>query len=248
MSSPNARGGWIDLHCHVLPGLDDGPAELTQSVAVVQELERLGFAELHPTPHQYAGRWTPDRAQCHAAAAALRAALVAAGSRVLIADPAGENMWDELLASRHPTGAQPHYAGARAFLLEFPRDALPPQLAERLFELRLHGSLPVIAHLERWPELADDAARLSALAGKAAFLVNLSALGGLGGWSTRGRARRLVLKQRVHAVTSDTHGESDLPFSRAGLEWLLRRLGPAGARQLLVEGPRAILAGEIPEP
>lgn len=247
MDQTNAHGGWVDLHCHVLPGLDDGPAELAQSVAVVQGLERLGFAELHPTPHQYAGRWTPNRAQCHAAAAALRAALVAAGSKVVVADPAGENMWDELLAARHPTGAQPHYTGARAFLLEFPRDALPPQLAERLFELRLQGSLPVIAHLERWPELADDPARLNSLAGKAALLVNLSALGGLGGWGTRGRARRLVLKQRVHAVTSDTHGESDLPFSRAGLEWLLRRLGPAGAQQLLVDGPRAILAGEIPE-
>ncbi|MBK8480201.1 MAG: hypothetical protein IPL40_03330 [Proteobacteria bacterium] len=247
MVQANAQQGWIDLHCHILPGLDDGPTALDQAVALVQALERLGFTTLHPTPHQYAGRWTPDRAQCGAAAEALRAALTEAGSRTVIADPAAENMWDELLAARHPDRAQPHYTGARAFLVEFPRDALPPQLADRLFELRLRGSLPIIAHVERWPELADDRGRLAELAGKAALLVNLGSLGGIGGWGARARARRLVLEGRVHALTSDTHGLADLRYCEAGLTWLQRRLGTAGARQFLIDGPQALLAGEIPE-
>ena len=163
--------GYIDLHCHVLPGLDDGPQDLESAAQTVHALEALGFAELHPTPHQKADAWAPDAGQCQQAAAALRAHL---GERcsTTVHPPAGENMWDELFLSRQVDRSYPCYPGAKAFLLELHPAAPPPGLVQGLFEFRLRGQLPVLAHVERYLTLVQDLARVETIASKAALLVN----------------------------------------------------------------------------
>jgi protein-tyrosine phosphatase len=239
--------GFIDLHNHVLPGLDDGAPDLAAALALVQGLEMLGFSEIHPTPHQKARAWAPSAEERDAAADALRAAAKEAGCQATLSQPAGENMWDDLFLERQDDRSFPCYEGARAFLIEFPIDALPPQLPERLFAFRVAGLLPVIAHVERFPGLLKDKRRDEAMRGKAALTVNLSTLGGLGGWSQKRFARKLVLGDRVHAIASDTHGAPDLAFGEKGLRWLEKQLRPDDVERLLTHNPRQILAGEIPD-
>lgn len=236
----------IDLHCHVLPGVDDGPADLAAAVALAQQLEALGLAELYPTPHQRAGRWAPLPAETEAAAAALRHGLVAAGSGVRIHPPAAENYWDELLLQRI-AGGYPTYPGGKAFLLELPTEGTPPGVHERLFQLRVGGLLPVVAHVERYADLARKVERLEALGRTAALLVNLSTLGGMGGWGPRRLARRLVRQRLVHAVATDAHGPDDVELAEAGLRWIRDDLGEEVLSRLLREHPRRILSGELPE-
>lgn len=235
---------YIDLHCHVLPALDDGPADLESAVALVQQLSRLGFGHLHPTPHQYAGRWTPERSEREEAAERLRSALRAADCETVIHSPAGENMWDDLFFARQSDASYPRYVGDRSFLLEFPPGSLPPLLQERLFDLRLSGLLPVIAHVERYPEILK---RPSIVRGRAALLVNISTLGGIAGWGMRRAARRLVQDGSVHALATDSHGLADVAFTERGLSWIDKQLDSQEIDRLLIEGPRAILAGEIPD-
>ena len=238
--------GFVDLHCHVLPGLDDGPPQLPDAVKLVQTLVDLGFEEFHPTPHQTAHAWAPEQRQRLAAAAALRGALKRTGCSAYIAPPAGENMWDELFLRRTDDLTFPTYDGGKAFLLEFAPPLTPPQLPERLFEFRVKGLLPVIAHIERYPDILHNAEKL---AGKAALLVNLGTLGGgFGAWGARARARKLVAEGVVHAVATDAHGVDDARDATAGLKWLRRHVGDDAMQQLLVHGPRQILGGEAPDP
>lgn len=234
----------VDLHCHVLAGLDDGPESVEEASALAQALGELGFAHLHPTPHQTAHRWAPDPEACQTAAKELRGALERAGCTVQVHRPAGENMWDDLFLSRQPDHSFPRYAGDRSFLLEFPPSGLPPLLSERLFELRMGGLLPVIAHVERYRPLCDDP---SLLGGRAAVLMNLGSLAGGLGWGHRTRLRRMVAEGAVHALATDAHGLQDAREAAAGLKWLRKSLGEGAVRRLLVEGPQQILAGEIPD-
>jgi protein-tyrosine phosphatase len=236
----------VDLHSHILPGVDDGPADLATAMSLVQQLEALGLADLYPTPHQRAGKWAPLPTETEAAAAALRDGLAAAGSSVRIHPPAAENYWDELFLERI-AGGYPTYPGGKAFLLELPTEGTPPGVRERLFQLRIGGLLPVVAHVERYADLADKVERIEALGRTAALLVNLSTLGGMGGWRARRLARRLVRQRQVHAVATDAHGLEDVALAAAGLRWIRDDLGEEMLSRLLREHPRRILLGELPE-
>lgn len=234
---------YIDLHCHVLPGLDDGPSTLDAAVTLVQELEELGFSRICPTPHQKQGSWTPEPEEVAEAAAALREALAAAGSGAEILPPAGENMWDGLFLERLETAEYPKYPGDRAFLVEFSTQAVPPALKERFYEFRLAGRLPVVAHLERYSQLVQKHELVEDLAQGAALLVNLSSLGSW--WGGR-EARKLVTEGLIHAVATDCHNQVDIKAGRKGIKWLRSTVGQSATDSLLRENPERILKGELP--
>ncbi len=240
-------GGFVDLHNHMLPGLDDGAANLDEAESLLKRLHSLGFIEIHPTPHQKARSWSPDLEAREEARRALRERIHEESYTVNIGRPGGENMWDDLFLSRQTDRTFPLYEGDKAFLLEFVPGAIPPKLAEHLFAFRMSGLLPVIAHVERFPELVNETDDDESLRGKAALTINLSSLGGLAGWTQRRLARKLVLSHRVHAIATDTHHEADLSYALRGLRWLEKRLAPMDIDRLLEQNPRQILQGEIPD-
>jgi protein-tyrosine phosphatase len=245
---PESKSTFVDLHCHVLPGVDDGPAELPAAVELVRSLATLGFEELHPTPHQRLGLFVPERELVLSAAASLRSGLAEAGCGSTIREPAAENMWDDLFLSRLTMGGEglSTYAGGRAYLLELPVEATPPGLGRVLFESRMAGRLPVLAHVERYPDLCGKLARLEEVSRTAAILFNLSSLAGRGSFFRRRLLRRLIEAGLVHAAASDAHGPDDVVYCEAGVEWLRSKLGEGTVHRLLVENPRIILAGELP--
>jgi protein-tyrosine phosphatase len=89
--------GFVDLHSHVLPAVDDGARELADGVEMVGLLGRLGFTLVHATPHQKVGSFVPSREQIDAAHARLTAALPPGAPEVALG---AENMWDELFLER----------------------------------------------------------------------------------------------------------------------------------------------------
>jgi protein-tyrosine phosphatase len=236
----------VDLHCHILPDIDDGPVEPDSALELVLGLEDLGFTDFYPTPHQKSGAWTPSGDECAIAATSLRTLLSEHHSNVVIHPPAGENMWDDLFLERQEDASFPTYPGGRAFLLEFPPDGLPPNLRELLFRFHVSGRLPVIAHIERYP-FAHEPDRLELLGKSAALLVNLTAVGGGAGFWAKRLTRKLVRKQLVHAVATDAHSSHDVPACRAGLAWLQSKLGESAVQKLLHDHPIQIVSGEIPE-
>ena len=239
-------GTFVDLHCHVLPGLDDGPKDAEEAIELLIGLESLGFAEIFPTPHQKAGAWSPTLEEREAARDEIRAGLARAGCEVILHPAGGENMWDDLFLERQK-GIFPHYPGEKAFLIEFPPDTMPPAIGERLFQYRMEGKLPVIAHVERYSEIARDFRRAGPLGRSAALLVNLSSLGGMGGWSNRRLCRKLVSKGLIHGIASDAHGPKDISFCKAGLQWLRSTLGEETAERLLCVNPKYIVSGDHPD-
>jgi protein-tyrosine phosphatase len=236
---------YIDLHCHILPGLDDGAPDLATSMEILGALVRLGFSEICATPHQRNGLFIPT-ADAIAAALAEFTTLASKSHPDLRMHLGAENYWDEILVERLRKHTVPCYDGRRAFLFEVNPVLLPPRLDEALFEIRLAGCLPVMAHPERYLPVQRDLAFAETLGKQAALVVDLEALAGGHNRAETKAARRLVEDGLAHAVASDMHSPDTEDAVGSGIAWIGKRLGPSGTRRLLEENPRRILGGELP--
>lgn len=238
--------GFVDLHAHVLPALDDGVKSVAEAVEVVALLGKLGFESIYCTPHQKVGSWVPTAESIVAAQAAVVAAL-AAGAVGVELRLGAENFWDELFVQRCVDNAVPKYTGERAFLVEVSPVNPPVKLEEQVFRLRTRGPLPVLAHPERYHGLCRQPERLEAVGRSAALLVDVAALAGAHGPRAAEAARWLVGDGLAHACASDVHSADDARAAGEGIAWLRKRHGESAVRRLLDENPRRILQGELPD-
>jgi len=241
--------GYVDLHAHYLPAVDDGAADLPATLGMVKGVAALGFTHLYATPHQRQGLFLPTREAIDQAFHEMEQAVCHAGST---APPprlglAAENYWDEIFLNRVRTGEIPSYDGGPAFLFEIPPPLMPAGIESRLFELRMAGKLPVMAHPERYHAIQHQISRAGALGRSAALLVDLGALAGAHGRAEMKTARQLLTDGLVHAVATDIHTVDDLDPIEAGMTWIRKHLGPSALQALLADNPRRILAGELPE-
>src|SRR5581483_6206753 len=217
------------------------------SMALTHVLEQMGFDVVCATPHQRVGMFVPTRDAIDGAYARVCEGLRGRSSPLELRLGA-ENFWDELFLERAQTGAQPTYTGGKAFLFEINTRHAPPRLEDTLFQIRLSGLLPVMAHPERYaPFWDDDDARYQALARTAALVVDLGALDGAHGKRECTAARRLVEKGLAHGVATDVHSVDDARSAGAGIAWIKKRLGAPAVTRLLADNPRRILQGELPD-
>jgi protein-tyrosine phosphatase len=237
--------GFLDLHSHVLPGLDDGARDLATSRAMIAGLGALGFTDVYATPHQKAHQFMPTRAAIDQAFAAVQAAIAGAGGPTVRL--AAENMWDDVFFERSQRGAIPAYDDGDAFLVELRPQTMPVGLVDHLFKLRMAGKAPLLAHPERYEALWDDDELVERLRANCAFVIDLAALAGYHGRRQQKMARRLVEDGIAAAVTTDAHTLEDVRAAAEGIAWIGKRLGAAAVTRLLDDGPRAALTGELPE-
>jgi protein-tyrosine phosphatase len=238
--------GFVDLHSHVLPALDDGVQSLDEAVQVLDALCQIGFTVVCATPHQKVGSWVPSTAEIGKAHAAVRAALDQAGSVVELRLGA-ENFWDELFVTRSQKGDWPCYSGEQAFLVEISPVHVPMAFEDELFRLRTRGKLPVLAHPERYHRLCENQGRIEGLARTAALVVDLGALEGAHGRAAEKSAQWLVKEGFASACASDVHSIEDVRAAASGIHWIKKRLGDSAVRRLLDDNPRRILQGELPD-
>lgn len=239
--------GYTDLHSHVLPGIDDGAPDVDASMTMLRALAQIGFERVTATPHQKTGHYLPDLAEVRALHRATRERLAAAQVPLALG-LAAENYWDSTLFERWRAGAIPSYDDGRAFLFEIPTEETPARLEDTLFQMALGGKLPVMAHPERYRPYWGKTEHLANLGQRVALVVDLGAVAGYHGWRARGAARTLVADRIAHAAASDVHAPGDTRIAAEGIAWIKKKLGPDAVRRLLEDNPRAILAGELPDP
>jgi protein-tyrosine phosphatase len=238
--------GFADLHSHVLPALDDGVRTLEESLDLLKLLEKMGFDVVCATPHQKQHQFMPEREAIDGAYRQVREALAKSNPRMTL-NLGAENFWDEVFLGRMTERAQPTYTGERAFLVEIHTRMMPSRFEDMLFQMRVGGLLPVLAHPERYAPLWQDFSRYEALARTCALVVDLGALDGAHGRDECRIARRLIDEDLAHAAASDVHSTGDVRAAGAGIMWIKKRKGEAAVSRLLEVNPRRILAGELPD-
>lgn len=234
--------GVIDLHTHVLPGIDDGARSVEDSRAMALAAAAAGVSVLVATPH-VRDDYPTTSAEMEEAVAFVRADFVQQGIPVEVLPGAEVDLsllWaippEEL---RRLTLAQT----GRYLLLEFPYRGWPLALDSAVTRLVQLGVTPLLAHPERNPEVQDRPHRVRGLVDSGALVqVTAASLVGDRDRAAQAAALRLLDLGLVHVLASDSHGSH---ISREGLGAAAVNIGDPGlARYLTVEVPGAIVAGE----
>jgi protein-tyrosine phosphatase len=236
--------GFVDLHSHVLYGVDDGATDEAAALAMLDGLAALGVTEQCVTPHQKAGQYLPSPGQIEAALAAVERVRRPGHPTLRLG---AESMWDDVFIRRLADDQLPYYRDTSAFLVEVPPPLLPPTMIDHLFKLRLRSKLAVLAHPERYQPLWGDDDLARSLRRVCAFVVDLGAVAGFHGRRETRAARHLLETGLACAVATDLHQIGDLQQAAAGLAWIDKKLGHAAVTRLFDHAPRAILAGELPD-
>jgi protein-tyrosine phosphatase len=243
----------VDLHFHLLPGVDDGPADLEESLDLARAAIHAGTGTVVATPHVRPDLGTTDAGAIAERVRELRSELAAARIPLTIrcGGELGHEMAFDLDRDELDLLAQGP-AGARWLLVETPFHGIGEDFHAATTELRALGFGVLVAHPERSADatLAGAAGlRREIAAGSRAQLNALSLTGGHGE-DARRSAWDLLRDGLVAVVASDAHGPTRPPALRMAHETLLDGgLAPAAANALVATAPRELLArGMRPTP
>lgn len=231
----------IDLHCHVLPGIDDGPDTTEGSVAMARAAVAAGMRTIVATPH-VSTRYRNTAETIGATASALRARLAEAGVEVELLEGAEVAMTvvDELGAQQ--LGAL-RLGDGPWLLLEPPFAPVAGALEGVVASLQRTGAHVLLAHPERCPAIMREPQMLERLVGRGVLAsITAGSLTGQFGGGVRAFALKLVEQGLVHNVASDAHDHSNRP---PGIAEAVRSAGLGELLRWFSEDvPAALLAGE----
>lgn len=226
----------LDLHCHILPGIDDGAASLQESLAMARFCVNDGITHITATPHCH--RYSRlMRADILPHVAALNAALQENGIPLTILPGAEIQVTDTAVYRREfAEGLYCHLGDSRSFtLLEFNwnRTLYPPDAVPFIEWLRQQGMRPIVAHPERHDFFRDDPSRLRAVADAGAWLqITVDSLLGNHG-SAPQTAGEAMLRDYPHVVlATDAHNLRRCSGLSAGYAWVREHFGEERAEDL----------------
>jgi protein-tyrosine phosphatase len=231
----------IDIHCHILPALDDGPSDPEMSVAMAEMAIGDGITHVIATPHASPNHeFVPELVEVRRNELQSRL-----HGRLTIATGCDFHLSFENLQhiGQHPslyTLNQKNY-----LLVEFADYSIPPSMDQALHELQLLGLQPVITPPERNPLIRAKPDRLFRWLRQGCYAqVTAQSLSGRFGKSAQASAEEWIDAGAVHFLASDAHNiTSRPPRLKDAFDYLVKKHGEDVAQALLVDNPRAALEG-----
>lgn len=239
----------IDLHTHILPGVDDGVKTMDDAVAFARVAAGDGVHTVVATPHHRDGFYLNPRAEVLTGVAALNARLRAENIPIAVL-PGAEVHISADLVSRVKSGDAPTLAdNGRTVLFELSMSQYPHDLETMVFQMRLAGLQVLFAHPERIRYFQDDISRYAAVIRLGAFgQITTGSVTGLFGEDVQEFSRELARKRLVHVVASDAHNTRGRPpVLSSAMPALASWMGDDFARRMTVEFPQAFIEGRDPD-
>lgn len=233
----------VDLHCHILPYVDDGALRTEESEQLLDMLYQQGVRVLCATPHlRHKMFETPDE-EIRAQFAELQAYAKRRGYAMSFF-LSREYHCDKLTQERLQTGSIIPMGAGRAVLVEFSQLHDYAYILAWIKDLRERGYRPLIAHVERYPALAGNPDKVSDLIRYGAKIqMNAGSVLGREGLRQAKWARRLLKESLVHVIASDSHDPIDRPPELDACETYLRKkVGDAYTEALMRDNPIQILS------
>ena len=227
----------IDIHCHILPGLDDGPETFEESIKMCQIAMSDGIEKIVAAPHVRRNTYNNISDNITTQTDALNALLPMEGILLKVIPAADVRFeWDlleQVMSGRMlMLGSNVQY-----LLLELPSELIPPNFTQVAHKLLLKGIVPIIPHPERNYDVQNNLRRLY-------DLVNLGVLVQVATMSLTGefgvkveRTAKLILKHRLaHLIATEAHSIAQ------------KIIGNNEAEAMVTKNPQRILKGELVEP
>lgn len=196
--------GMVDIHCHILPGVDDGALTLEESLAMCELAAADGIGTIVATPHMFDGvHQTPEKSLIQARMAELRQRL----NGLLEILPGGEVRYSyEIFQEVPDPQTKIRLNGTSYMLLEFPFQAVPPNIEMTIFQILNAGITPVIAHPERNKRIQEKPEVLADLVERGAFAqLDAGSLTKSFGPEPYQSAKRIVEAGLAHFIATDAH-------------------------------------------
>ena len=235
----------VDLHCHILPALDDGAATMEEAVAMAESAIADGVTHVVATPHS-SNEYHFDFARVRELRDEVQARV---GDRLKIAIGCDFHLNPENLESLRKNARQYCINQHHYLLLEFNEFSIPPSLDQTLHEIQLAGVQPIITHPERNGILRARPERLKKWVHLGCFAqVTGGALTGNFGAGAQQDALRWIGDGLIHFVASDAHNTRTRPLRlQPAYDVVVDRFGQEKARALFQDNPLAAFEGrELP--
>ena len=236
--------GLVDIHCHMVPGVDDGAKNfrMTRQMLILQKRQHV--EKIIVTPHMRVGMFETPQAEINRRFMKMQE--LVARMRIGIDLYLGcEYHRSSSMVRNLDEGKRPTLAGSKYVLTEFSAAHSYEKLRSQIYDLVVRGYIPVIAHIERYPALMKDFDRVEDLIDMGAKMqITSSAIIGETGWKAKRLCKKLIQEDFVDYIASDAH---DLAKRRPNLgecaDYLEKKKGRAYVHKIMRENPRKILGG-----
>jgi protein-tyrosine phosphatase len=234
----------IDIHHHLLPGLDDGSPDLETSIAMARMAAEDGITHIVATPHAN-NRYRFDRNRNEEMLEVLRENLVREGIQITLGSGCDFHLsYDNI----HDARQHPHkYSinGKQYLLIELPDHAIAPQIEDSFYDLRLAGMNLILTHPERNPTLQNHPERLKTWVQQGMLLqVTTSSVMGQMGSVAEKMAHKLLSDRWVQFLATDAHNLTRRPPKmRAAYDVVAGRYGASYAQAICMDNPLAAFEG-----
>jgi protein-tyrosine phosphatase len=235
----------IDLHCHILPGIDDGAADLSVSLEMARAMVADGVSVVACTPHILPGLYHNSGPQIRRLVAQFEQILEEERISLRLVTGADNHIVPSFVAGLR-SGHLLTLAESRYVLVEPPHHIPPLRLEDFFFELIAAGYVPVLTHPERLSWTRSHYAAIQRMVRAGVWMqITAGSLAGDFGQSSQYWAERMLEDGNVHILATDAHdAERRPPILGRGRELAARRVGDREAVHLVETRPRKVLANE----
>jgi protein-tyrosine phosphatase len=237
----------IDLHCHVLPGLDDGARLLEETLDMARSAVKNNIDTIVATPHTLNGFFVNNWENVVSLTSTVQKAFDAEDIAITLYPAMEAQVCPELFDALEKGQAATINDNSRYMLLEFPPFSMPPGSMEFIFKLKLQGITPVIAHPERNLILQNDLKQLYDLV-KMGALCQLTALSVTGylGPSVQKSSEQMIKTGLAHVIATDAHSDDERISALASAVDMAAEIlqDYSRAEKMVTTTPAAIIAGE----
>ena len=233
----------FDIHCHIVPAVDDGAKTMDMALQMLQMEYEDGVRSIILTPHYRREMFETPQEKIERQFALLKEKSEEKFGKKLrlylgCEFHANMTMVDTLLGKERPT-----MAGSDYVLTEFSGATDFSFARERIYDLVSHGYIPIVAHVERYPQIRKDMGNLEALRDIGAYLqVNAGSILGEDGFAVKRFCKKLMKNNLLDFVGTDSHRTNKrIPNLGACAEYMEKKMGHDYTERILVRNPQRII-------
>lgn len=205
----------IDIHSHILPGVDDGAKDMSETLAMARKAAEEGIQKIIATPHHKNGQYENEKPEIIEKVREVNEAIRAEGIPLEVLPGQENRIFGEFL-DHYESGGIMTLAHTEYVFVELPSGHVPRYTEQLLYDIQLNGLTPIIVHPERNTELMERPDRLYQLVKKGALTqVTASSLCGYFGKKIKTFSHQLIEANMTHFIASDAHNTHNRSFKMA---------------------------------
>ncbi|MHC1719608.1 MAG: tyrosine-protein phosphatase [Clostridiaceae bacterium] len=195
----------VDIHSHIIPGIDDGSEDMENTISMLETAERSDTEAIIATPHYFRGRFETPFGKVVELVEDLRAEAAARGISIDIY-PGQEVLLHRDVVELYRKGIVRGLNNTRYILVETDMGSYSESYLDTLYELKVMGAVPIIAHPERYGYILEDVNRINPFIDEGClFQINSSSITGVFGKTVQKTANILIEQGICHFIASDAH-------------------------------------------